>query len=144
MGGGPRIESRDAVVAGCPAVEFASSVEPTVQLPSVVPLVCWKGAASGGWPCCSDKRNKGDLGRDSPSHADWQNEDATDDGGNLWRFRSLNWVPAVGDRAPRCTDACMDKETRTAGGSVAFGGWRVRPTDLEVGGRYTIPRKQKK
>ena len=65
MGGGPRIESGDAVVAGvgCPAVEFAS-VEPTVELPSVVPLV--------------------------------------------------------------------------------FGGWQVRATDLEVGGRYRIPRKQKK
>jgi hypothetical protein len=64
-GGGARIESGDAVVAGvgCPAVEFAS-VEPTVELPSVVPLV--------------------------------------------------------------------------------FGGWQVRATDLEVGGRYRIPRKQKK
>jgi len=106
-GGRPRIESGGAVVAGvgCPAVEFAS-VEPTVELTSGVPLVYSKGAG-GEWRRCSDKRNKGDLGRDSLSHADWRKE-------------------------------------RTAGGSVAFGGWQVQPTDLEVGGRYRIPRKQKK
>ena len=133
-GGGPRVGTDSAALAtksGWPAVELAYG-ETVVELPTIKSLLNSEGPG-GERQFCSGKRKRNASG--------WKDE-AAGGGGGKQQFCSQKQGLAVGAQTPRA-DGRKEKQP-PAGDSLTFGDGRVQLADLEVGGRYKIPKKPKK
>jgi hypothetical protein len=138
---------------GSPRVEAggAAATEPGWQAGGLASAGAAVELLDIGLPLCSEgsdavrrfrsgKRER-DVG-DSPPRADGREDGAVGGGGGELHFGSRKPDVAVSRRTP-CVGG-RKGDGRSAGDSLTFGGWQVQLADLEVGGRYKIPKKQKK
>ncbi|KAI2493935.1 hypothetical protein MHU86_20620 [Fragilaria crotonensis] len=138
--GGPRVETGGAAATkpGWQAGELASAEAAVELLASGLPL-CSEGSDAVR-RFHSGKRER-DVG-DSPSPADGREDGAVGGGGGELHSGSRKPNVAVSAGTPCVGGRKVDGQP--AGDSLTFGGWRVQITDLEVGGRYKIPKKKNK
>ena len=139
--GSPRVEAGGAAATepGWQAGGLASAEEAAVELLDIGLPLCSEGSDAVR-RFRSGKRER-DVG-DSPSRADGREDGAVGGGGGELHFGSRKPNVAVSGRTP-CVGG-RKGDGRSAGDSLTFGGWQVQLTDLEVGGQYKIPKKQKK
>ncbi|KAI2495151.1 hypothetical protein MHU86_19382 [Fragilaria crotonensis] len=138
--GRPRVETGGAAATkpGWQAGELASA-EAAVELLAIGLPLCSEGSDAVR-RFHSGKRER-DVG-DSPSPADGREDGAVGGGGGELHSGSRKPNVAVSAGTPCVGGRKVDGQP--AGDSLTFGGWRVQITDLEVGGRYKIPKKKNK
>jgi len=138
--GSPRVETGGAAATkpGWQAGELASA-EAAVELLAIGLPLCSEGSDAVR-RFHSGKRER-DVG-DSPSPADGREDGAAGGGGGELHSGSRNPNVAVSAGTPCVGGRKVDGQP--TGNSLTFGGWRVQITDLEVGGRYKIPKKKNK